>query len=432
MSEMSPRKASASYPLPMVKPEEVGFSSERLARIGPVMKKYVDRRMVPHIVTLVARHGKLVHYEAQGYLDIDSKKPAGTDTIVRLWSNSKCIAGLATMICVEDGLLTLDDPLSKYIPAFEDPMVLATSVPAEAPRPTMGAMPTVPAVRGITVRDCLRNTTGMMSQQRVSAQLIAAYRDSVAKMGWLAGPLVAAVSVREMVEAQAKLPLYCQPGTQFEYHVGFLALGLVLEAATGQTLEQFYQERIFKPLGMKDTSFYLLPGRMGQFSTCYRPSRKGGEWKLAVEDRPEDSEKVKGPKTFFGAGGDRGGLLCTVGDYARFAQCLLNGGELDGVRIISRKSVEVMTGNHMAPGVYPMDGPDFGFGMGVGVYKGGGLPRLRSVGTYGWGGAAGTQYFCDPKEDLIAIIFSQVFMHNMMPGNLYQEDFERLVYQALV
>src|SRR5512136_2861825 len=126
MSEMSPRKASASYPLPMAKPEDVGFSSERLARIGPAMKKYVDRRMVPHIVTLVARHGKLVHYEAQGYLDIDSRKPAGTDTIVRLWSNSKCIAGLATMICVEDGLLTLDDPLSKYIPAFEDPVVLAT------------------------------------------------------------------------------------------------------------------------------------------------------------------------------------------------------------------------------------------------------------------------------------------------------------------
>jgi len=422
-----------SYPLPLAEPEEVGLSSERLARVGPVMKKYIDRRMVPHIVTLVARHGKLVHYEAQGYLDLDSKKPAGTDTIVRLWSNSKCIAGLATMICVEDGLLTLDDPVSKYIPAFKNPVVLATSVPPEGPRPPMGAMPTVPAVREITVRDCLRNTTGLMSQQRAPVQLIAAYRDVVAKLGWLTGPLVAAHSVQELVEAQAKLPLYCQPGTQFEYHVGYLALGLVLEAATGKTLEEFYQERIFKPLGMKDTSFYLLPGRMPQFSTCYRPSRKTGEWQLIVEDKPADSEKVKGPKTFFGAGGDRGGLLCTIGDYARFAQCLLNGGELDGVRIIGRKSVELMTSNHTAEGVYPpMRGPAFGFGMGVGVYKGGGLPILESVGTYGWGGAAGTNYFGDPKEDLIAIIFSQVFMHTMMPGNLYQEDFQRLVYQALI
>jgi CubicO group peptidase (beta-lactamase class C family) len=140
-----------------------------------------------------------------------------------------------------------------------------------------------------------------------------------------------------------------------------------------------------------------------------------------------------GPKTYFEPGGGGGGLLSTVGDYARFAQCLLNGGELDGVRIMGRKSVEMMTSSHTAQGVNPpMSGADFGFGMGVGVYKGGGLPRLRSVGTYGWGGAAGTSYFCDPKEDLIAIIFTQVLMHMMMPGNLYQEDFERLVYQALI
>ena len=417
----------------MSDPEEVGFSSDRLARIGPAMKKYIDDGKVPHIITLVARHGKLVQYEAQGYLDLDTKKPAGTDTLVRLWSNTKCISGMATMICVEEGLLSLDTPISKYIPAFKDQRVLSAVTPGEGPRAPMGVIPTVPAVRGISVRDCLRNTTGIMTQQRASVQLVTMYRDLVAKLGWLSGPLVAAHSAKELVEAQAKLPLYSQPGTQFEYHAGYLALGLVLEAATGMTLEDFYQERILKPLGMNDTSFYLLPDRMPQLSTCYRPSHNDGGWQLAVEDKPENSEKAKGPKTFFGAGGDRGGLLCTIGDYARFAQCLLNGGELDGVRIISRKSVELMTGNHLGPGVgSPMFGADFGFGMGVGVYKGGGLPQLRSVGTYGWGGAAGTQYFGDPKEDLIAIIFSQVFSHSMMPDNLYQEDFERLVYQALL
>jgi CubicO group peptidase (beta-lactamase class C family) len=432
---MSPRKASAFYPLPTAEPEEVGFSSERLARIGPALEKYIDRRMVPFLVTLVARHGKVVHYEAQGYLDLDTKNPAGKDAIARIWSNSKCVAGLATMICVEDGLLTLDDPISQYIPAFKDPVVLAASVPPEAPRPAMGAaMPTVPAVREITVRDCLRNTTGLMTAQSAPVQVMTMYRDIVAKLGWL-NPIGGSGggSVRDSVETLAKLPLAAQPGTQFVYQVGYPALGLVLEAVTGKPLEDFYQERIIKPLGMKDTSFYLLPGRMPQFSTCYRPSRAGGAWKLAVQDKATDSEKAKGPKTYFEPGGGGGGLLSTVGDYARFAQCLLNGGELDGVRIMGRKSVEMMTSSHTAQGVNPpMSGADFGFGIGVGVYKGGGLPRLRSVGTYGWGGAAGTSYFCDPKEDLIAIIFTQVLMHMMMPGNLYQEDFERLVYQALI
>ena len=240
-------------------------------------------------------------------------------------------------------------------------------------------------------------------------------------------------SVQDMVEAQASLPLFAQPGTEFVYHVGYPALSLVLEAATGKTPGEFYQERIFGPLGMKDTAFYLPKNKLNRFPACYMPARSESGWKLALMERPQDSEKVIGAKTFFDVGGDKGGVLSTAGDYARFAQCLLNGGELDGVRIVGRKTVELMTCSHTAEGLYPgMAGPGFGFGMGVGVYKGGGLPRLRSVGAFGWDGAAGTFFFDDPKEDLLLICFTQVFGHRGMPGNNYQEDFERLVYQALV
>jgi CubicO group peptidase (beta-lactamase class C family) len=426
---MNPKKNS-QFPLPFADPEEVGFIPERLARIDQYLQKYIDRKTVPHLVTLVARHGKIVHFSAQGHLSFEGKEPAGKDTIARLYSNSKPIAGVAAMICVEEGLLNLDYPLSKFIPDFKNPVVMVSSPDPEVGRPPAGSIPTVPANREITVRDCLRNTTGLLTAQRAPAQYLAAHRETAMKAGWFS--LQHNVSVREMVEAQASLPLAAQPGTEFVYHVGYPALGLVLEAVTGQSLEEFYQQRIFGPLGMKDTSFYLPKNKLNRFPPCYRAVQQGPEWKLIVFDKPDESEKVTGPKVYFGTGGDMGGLLSTVGDYARFAQMLLNAGELDGVRILGRKSVELMTRSHTAEDLYiPMSGPGFGFGLGVGVYKGGGLPQNRSVGTFGWGGAAGTTFFVDPKEDLFAICFTQVMGHWDMPGNTYQEEFERLVYQAL-
>jgi CubicO group peptidase (beta-lactamase class C family) len=235
-----------------------------------------------------------------------------------------------------------------------------------------------------------------------------------------------------MVEALARLPLESQPGTQFEYQVGYPVIGTVLEIVTGKTLEEFYQERILKPLGMKDTSFYLSKNRLDRFPTLYRPVNEAGKWKLSVAEKPETSEKIIGPRTYFEAGGGAGGVLSTVADYARFAQMLLNGGELDGVRILARKTVELMTSSHTGDMVLPIPGPGFGFGMGVGVYKGGGIPIMRSIGTYGWSGMAGTTYFADPKEDLVCVCFTQVFMHEVMIDNIYQEEFERLVYQSLL
>jgi len=239
-------------------------------------------------------------------------------------------------------------------------------------------------------------------------------------------------SIRKMMESLAKLPLEAHPGTSFVYQVGYPIIGLVIETVTRNSLEDFYQERIFKPLGMKDTSFYLAKNKLEQFPTCYMPVKKKGGCELAVMDRPETSEKFKGPKVYFEAGGGRGGVLSTAADYTRFAQMLLNGGELGGVRILGRKTVELMTSSHTGNINVPITGPGFGFGMGVGVYKGSDVPTLRSIGSYGWSGAAGTIYFADPKEELIGICFTQVFTHRNIPDNNYQEEFERLVYQALI
>jgi CubicO group peptidase (beta-lactamase class C family) len=420
-------------PLPFAEPEEVGFSSGRLASIRPVMQTYIDNRVAPNLITLVARHGKIVHFEVQGYMDIETKKPVQKDTIYRLWSNTKAITGAATMICIEEGLLTLDDPISKFLPSFKNPVVRAPDLPGERRGGGPGMTPTVPASREITVRDCLRNTTGLATASRAPIQYLTDYRNIITDPGWLPNPMARSEPLKETVEAQAKLPLSFHPGTVFEYHVGFPVIGVVLELVTGKTLDEFFKERIFEPLGMVDSSFYLPGDKLDRFPVCYRPVREGKEWKLAIADRPETSEKVAGPKTYFEAGGGLGGVLGTISDYTRFCQMLLNGGELDGVRILGRKSVEIMTSSHTAEDIYVGPaGPGFGFGIGVGVYKGSTPPILRSVGTYGWGGAAGTMFFADPREDLLCVLFTQVLMDIMNPGATYRDTFERMVYQALI
>jgi CubicO group peptidase (beta-lactamase class C family) len=331
------------------------------------------------------------------------------------------------MILYEEGLLKLDDPVSKYVPTFKNPRL--STIATEA-----GMIPLVPARREITVRDCLRNTTGLAMVSRLPIQIMSKYEDALIKARLISGPEEKkSKSIREIVENLGVLPLSANPGTEWRYHVGFPVLSTVLEVASGMTLEEFYQKRIFKPLKMKNSSFYLPAGQLARFTTSYRIEREGEKWKLVVVDRPETSEKVKGPRTWFEAGGDRGGVLSTVSDYARFAQMLLNGGELDGVRILGRKTVELMTSNHTKDIFIPMLGHGFGFGMGVSVrVESKGNPLIRSLGAYGWGGAAGTGYFADPKEDFFVIYFTQMMGTGPIPTGNYAQDIERLVYQALI
>jgi CubicO group peptidase (beta-lactamase class C family) len=400
------------------------------------MQKFIEKKKVPNIVTLIAHEGKIVHFEAQGFLDLESRKPAPKDTVFRLYSNSKPITGVAVMILYEEGLLNLDDPVSKYIPAFKSPVVMASGSNMSNRSGPAFMLPLVPARREITIRDCLRNTTGLATPQRTIVSIMSQYADSIAESGWNfieSLDVPPRKSYLERVEAHARIPLSFEPGTDFEYHIGYPVIGVIIEKITGKTLDEFYRERIFVPLKMKDTSFYLDKENLDRFSTCYQPKYENGKWRIGVYDLAESSEKVKGPKVCFGAGGDMGGILSTVGDYALFGQMLLNNGELDGVRILGRKSVELMTASHTGDIIVPMFGPGFGFGMGVGVYAGGApQPIMRSIGTYGWGGAAGTTFFADPKEKLLAVCFTQVFGGMMIPENNYQEEFERLVYQSLI
>jgi CubicO group peptidase (beta-lactamase class C family) len=431
---MSQQKTNSSWPLPTAKPEEAGFSSERLARIRPGLQKFIDQKICPNLVTLVARHGKVVYFDAQGFMDFESRKPVQKDTIYRMWSNTKPITGVATMICMEEGLLDLDDSVSKYIPAFKNPVVRyqETMGNRETGRGSRAVTPTVPADREITIRDCLRNTTGLPTPRNAPIQYLVEFKDIYTADNWLADP-VKPLDIRKNIEALAKLPLDFQPGTQFVYQVGFPIVGIILEMVTGKTLDEFYRERIFKPLGMKDTSFYLPEDKLDRFPCCYRPVRDHSGWKIVITEKPETSEKVKGPPQYCEAGGGGGGVLSTAADYVRFAQMLLNGGELEGVRILGRKTVELMTKSHTAESVQiAVSGPGFGFGMGVGVYKGAVPPIMRSVGTFGWSGLAGTTFFADPKEDLICECFTQVLTGSMMPGSTYHEEFERLVYQSLI
>ena len=421
-------------PLPPADPQTLGFDAARLARIGPAMQAFVDDGRVPNLVTLVARRGQLVHLHACGVLDLEDDAPAGTDTLFRMWSNTKPIAGVATMILYERGLLKPDDPVAKFLPEYAEQRVYNAAEP----------MAPLAAKRGITIRDCLTNTTGLVNPATMPHFYRDQYRDALTTLGWIgedANMLTlpkgdeknAKPTNRERVRAQAQLPLAAQPGKQFGYHLGYRLLSAVLEEASGQRLDAFFRDSIFAPLGMNDTGFYLQEGALSRFGASYVPREVDGTMRLVAIDKAATSEKTVGPQTEFAAGGDMGGVLCTAGDYARFGQMLLNGGELDGVRILGRKSVELMIGNHTGDMVIPMTGPGFHWGLGVAMYHGRGcFPLVRSVGTYGWGGAAGTNYFADPKEELLGVCLTQVMAHGTMPNNTYQEDFQRLVYQALV
>ena len=414
-------------PLPAGDPAALGFDPDRLSRIGPAMQAFVDDRRVPNLVTLVARRGQIVHHHACGVLDLDEKTAAGPDTLFRMYSNTKPIAGAATMVLYERGILTPDDPIAKFLPEWADQRVRRANEP----------MLTERARRGISIRDCLTHTTGLTNPATMPHFYRQQYRETLTTLGWIGtgadGEERARPSNRERVRAQADLPLAAQPGEQFSYHIGYPLLGAVLEEASGQPLDEFFRDSIFEPLAMSSTDFYVGDGQAHRLGANYAPREVDGEIRLVAVERAAASEKVLGPKTEFGAGGDMGGVLSTAGDYARFGQMLLNGGELDGVRILGRKTVQMMIGNHTGEMVIPMTGPGFHWGLGVATYHGRGrFPLIRSVGTYGWGGAAGTTYFADPEEQMIGVCLTQVLSHGTMPNNTYQEDFQRLVYQALV
>src|SRR5262249_34255818 len=347
-----PRPSPPPSGLVTANPEEVGMSAERLARIRTAMQRYVDRHEVAGVVTLVARHGRVVHFDAVGYRDAESKAPMTTDAIFRIASMTKPITSVALMMLYEQGYFLLSDPISKFLPEFAD---MKVAVPAPAGEAVAAPYKLVPAARPITIRHVLTHTAGLPNSYRGMTQQL--YTKTIERQD-------PNETMADVVKRIAKLPLNFHPGDAWEYGPGTDVVGRLVEVISGESLDQYFRNHIFEPLGMKDTCFYLPASKLDRFTAQYAP---GEDNKIKLVEAPSaQSRWVKEPHVFFAGAG---GLVSTTADYVRFQQMMLNGGELDGVRILGRKTVELMTSNHIGDLPVWLTGPGYGFGLGYSIVK---------------------------------------------------------------
>jgi CubicO group peptidase (beta-lactamase class C family) len=402
-------------PLKQSSPEAAGFSSERLARIDAWAKQYVDKQSINGAVALIIRDGKVVYYKAFGYDDIDTKKPLQRDAIFRIASQTKAITSVAAMMLYEEGKFLLDDPVSNYIPEFKNAKVIDKFNAADT------TYTTVPAKREITIRDLLTHTSGIGYAQIGSADANAIYY----KAGVVGGIGMEGQVLGEKMKILGKLPLFHQPGEKWTYGLNTDLLGSLVEVVSGTTLDQFFQKRIFEPLGMKDTYFYLPKEKQQRLVTLYQEDSTGKVVKSPVKrwlngDMFADYPKFNG--TYFSGGG---GLSSTIYDYAVFLQMLLNGGTYNGKRILSRNSVRMMTMNQI--GDISRGFNKFGLGFGIVTERGSAVNPVNE-GMFEWGGMFATTYWVDPKERLVALIYRNIFP-TRVPG--FSDKFKVLVYQAI-
>jgi CubicO group peptidase (beta-lactamase class C family) len=387
-----------SPPLPDATPEDVGLSTAGLARLGSVMRGEIERGRVPGAVALVARRGRLAYFESYGRRDPRSPDPMARDSIFRIYSMTKPIVSVAAMMLWEEGRFLLSDPIDKYLPELgRRKVALVHGAEIEL----------VDAERPITIQDLLRHTSGLTYEFRGSGP--------VHKMYMAERIYSRNQSNADQVAALAKLPLLHQPGTKWEYSRSTDVLGRLIEVLSGLTLGEYLQRHIFAPLGMVDTAFYVPAAEHGRLAAAFAkdPDTGAGVQLINVQDVPK-----------FESGG--GGLVSTAGDYARFLQMLLNGGRLDGVRFLSRKTLELMTADHLGSitGAPDLLLPGYGFGLGFAVRLQPGIAHVPgSVGQYFWGGLAGTTFWVDPAEALFAIMLIQG------PG---QRDYFRNLFRDLV
>jgi CubicO group peptidase (beta-lactamase class C family) len=400
--------------LPYGKPEDVGVSSERLQRIHEAIQRHIDAGDISGAVTLVARRGRIVHFEAHGLMDIESKKPMAKDTIFRLASMTKPITAVAVLLLVEEGKVRFDDPVSKFIPEYEYMQVAVAKDLGRPPGPGQGAadqeLSLVPAARRITVHDLLTQTSGLGSGGIGTREL-----PKVAPRG-------PSDTLARYVPKLALVPLDFQPWTLWRYSptAGFETLSRVVEVVSGQPFDQFLKQHIFDPLGMKDTGFIVPEGRQGRLATFYRKDPKG-------LGRAPESPLVS--ETYFSGAW---GLMSTAEDYAQLAEMLLQGGQLNGKRFLSPKTVELMASNHVGElfddakfNGYP--GRGVGYGLGVSVMQDQVAAGMRvSNGSFGWNGAFGAKLWVDPKEKMVELLLMQT------PNPTIHRDFENAVMQSLV
>ena len=405
-------------------PEAVGMSGERLERIDPVMQSYVDERGFAGLSVLLARRGQTVFSAQYGDRDKEAGKPVTDDTIFRIYSMTKPVVSTALMMLFEEGRVRLIDPVAKYIPAFAETKVLAED----------GSL--VDPIRPVVVRDVLTHTSGLTYDFMPGSPVAEQYRD--ARLINDAGR-----SLESMITELAQLPLAFQPGTRWHYSLGIDVAARLVEVVSGQPLGEFLQQRMFGPLGMTDTGFAVPAEKLDDVAAMYGLpdiAGKGQTMEALVEaalngvnvrSDVSDSYPTDAPDVFARGGH---GLFSTARDYSRFAQMLLNGGELDGQRLLGRKTLDLMHSNHLPPALLPYEiagipNPGFGFGLGSRVMMD---PAATggpgSVGEFGWAGAAKTYYWVDPVEDLVGVLMTQYMVGMELP----EQDLRALAYQAIV
>jgi CubicO group peptidase (beta-lactamase class C family) len=401
--------------LPRALPEAVGMSSTRLDRLSDKVRTYVDRGQLPGAITMVARHGKVVQFEPFGMMDAENGKEMRRDTLFRIFSMTKPVTGVAVMILFEEGRFLLTDPVAKYLPEFEELRVYVGG-------PT-DDIETEPA-RPITIEHLLTHTSGL-AYDDPGPEVNEMYRNA---------DLWTVSNLQQFIEKLTRLPLLYQPGTRWHYGVSMDVLGRLVEVVSGQSYDRFLAERIFQPLGMVDTAFYVPAEKADRLAALYQATADGGFER--VEGGRTDAALNPGRVPFGGSG-----LLSSARDYLRFAQMLANGGELDGVRILGRKTVDLMLSDHLGPryGLEPLAGFEpwlqsaasgVGFGYTGAVVTDPALSCLPgSVGQFFWGGWASTFFFVDREEQLVGMILAQ-----LIPSDAYplRADARILTYQALV
>jgi CubicO group peptidase (beta-lactamase class C family) len=403
--------------MPFVEPEKVGMSSARLARIDGWMQRWVDEGKLPGMSVLVARRGQVVYEAVRGHADIALARPMQRDTIVRIYSMTKPLTSVAIMMLYEEGRFQLDDPISHFLPYFKHMRVFAGGA--------RGKMETVPAAREITFRDLLTHTSGLTYGFMAATLVDAEYRAQGIDFQ------TAQTTLGALVEHAASLPLLAQPGAEWNYSIATDVLGHLVAVISRQSFESFLHERVIAPLGMVDTGFHVPHAAAARFSANYQPADGGG---LTQIDGSTDSRYLA-PRTLCSGGG---GLVSTAPDCLRFCQMMLNKGVLDDVRLLGRKSVELMTANHLRGDMADMGQPRFsessyegiGFGLGFSVMLNPARAQiLGTPGEYAWGGAASTAFWVDPAEELIVILLTQ-----LMPSSTYpiRRELRVLTYGAVI
>ena len=402
--------ALAADPLPRAKPEAVGMSSQRLARIGEMLRADIDKGRIPGAVVAIARKGKLVYFEAFGHLDKEAGNRMTTDAIFNIASMTKPMVAVGALTLYEEGRVLIDDPVAKFLPQFAKMRVAVMNADSSA------IVDTVPAARQMTIQDILRHTSGVIYGGRGATAVHKLYPASSSEGSKMTSG--------EFLDKLGSLPLMYQPGTVWDYGLSIDLVGLVVERVSGQTLGQYLQQRLFEPLGMADTGFSVPPEKLKRYAKALPLDPDTG--------RPQSAMDLSKPLGFECGGGC---AVSTASDYLRFAQMLLNHGKLGNTRVLGRKTVEFMLSDQLGPNVKNLIGnadptrADYGFGLGLAVRTTPGIVRMTgSVGDFSWPGASGTNWWADPAEELAVVFMSAA------PGPIrwhYRQAINVLVNQAL-